>query len=173
MAFIRGYSHAIFRLAQHAERSKHTFDFHLKGIHLTSEKIFDYQIELIKKVFQTKVYMQYGHSEACVFAYTMGKDRRYRCSPLYGHIEVLDSKGQHVRLGETGEAVVTSYSNYTMPFIRYKTGDLVEYGGKDGAVVILNRIEGKLNFLIVRGPEFSQDDEDEIREAYQKTTALK
>lgn len=147
-AFIRGYSHAIFRLAQHARKLNKKFDFPVKGIQLTSEKAFDYQVEFIEEVFQTKVYMQYGHSEACVFAYTRADDRRYRCSPLYGHVEVLDDQGRPVKVGETGEVVVTSYSNYAMPFIRYRTGDLAEYGGKDGSVVLLNDVQGRKQEVI-------------------------
>lgn len=206
-AFIRGYSHAIFRLAQYARQANRVFDFKIKGIQLTSEMIFDDQVKLIEGIFHTQVYMQYGHSEACVFAYTTKNNMQYRCSPLYGHIEVLDDQGCHVKEGEVGEAVATSYSNYAMPFIRYKTGDMVEYGGKDGAVVLLNRVQGrkqevmytksgekvttavfitktayshmlkwrivqhefgKLIFYIVKGPEYSQKDEDEIRDVYGK-----
>ena len=56
---------------------------------------------------------------------------------LWLHVEVLDENGQHVKEGETGEVVVTSFSNYVMSFIRYRTGDLVEYGGKKNGIVIL------------------------------------
>lgn len=146
--FIRGYSHAVYRLAQYADTHGLEVGCDLKGIQVTSELIFEYQIRLIERVFHTRVYMQYGHAEACVFAYTGKEDHRYRCSPLYGHVEVLDEDGNHVKEGETGEVVVTSYSNYAMPFIRYRTGDMVEYGGREGAVVILNRVQGRVQNLI-------------------------
>ena len=147
-AFIRGYSHAIFRLAQYIQKMNKKFDFKIKGIQLTAEKAFDYQVDFIEEVFRTKVYMQYGHSEACVFAYTRADDKRYRCSPLYGHVEVVDDEGRPVKIGEIGEVVVTSYSNYAMPFIRYRTGDLAEYGGRDGSVVLLNDVQGRKQEVI-------------------------
>lgn len=156
-AFLRGYSSAIYRLAQYADQHKLTSGFVLKGIQLTSETTFEYQIEYIDKIFHTKVYMQYGHTEAAVFGYTYDESHRYRCSPLYGHVEVLDEKGNHVKEGETGEVVVTSYSNLAMPFIRYRTGDLAEYGGTKGAVVILNKVWGRTQDVIynhVREPVF-------------------
>lgn len=206
-AFIRGYSHAIFRLAQYAKKWNRKFQFLIKGIQLTAEIAFDYQIALIEEIFHAKVYMQYGHSEACVFAYTKDEDLQYRCSPLYGHVEVLDEHGEHVKIGEIGEVVVTSYSNYAMPFIRYRTGDMAEYGGTEGAVVLLNQVQGRMQevlytksgekmttavfitknayqhmlkwriiqreygrilFRIVKGPEYSVDDENEIREVYER-----
>ncbi len=62
--------------------------------------------------------MQYGQAEAGMFAYTYDDTHKYKCSPVYGYMEVLDKNGKHVKEGETGEAVVTSFSNYVMPFIR-------------------------------------------------------
>lgn len=38
-------------------------------------------------------------------------------------IEVLDEHGLPVPVGESGRVVVTDLTNYTMPFIRYDTGD--------------------------------------------------
>lgn len=147
-SFLRGYSSAVYFLAQYADLHKLKLGFTLKGIRLTSETAFEYQIAFIEQTFGTKVFLQYGHTEAAVFAYTYDESRRYRCSPLYGHVEVLDEQGNHVKEGETGEVVVTSYSNYAMPFIRYRTGDLAEYGGTKGAVVTLNKVQGRTQDII-------------------------
>lgn len=147
-SYLRGYSSAIYRLAQYVDEHKLTLGFRLKGIQLTSETTFEYQIEYIERIFDTEVYMQYGHTEAAVFAYTYDKSHKYRCSPLYGHVEILNENGEHVKEGETGEVVVTSYSNFAMPFIRYKTGDLAEYGGTKGAVVTLNKVWGRTQDVV-------------------------
>lgn len=147
-SYLRGYTSAIYRLAQYADEHSLAPGFRLKGIQLTSETTFEYQIEYIERIFDTEVYMQYGHTEAAVFAYTYDKSHKYRCSPLYGHVEILNEKGEHVKEGETGEVVVTSYSNFAMPFIRYKTGDLAEYGGTKGAVVTLNKVWGRTQDVI-------------------------
>lgn len=82
----------------------------------------DGQIADIERVFRCPVYLQYGHSEVSVFAYTAAGSREYRCSPLYGLTEVLQEDGTPVREGETGEVVVTGFWNTAMPFIRYRTG---------------------------------------------------
>ena len=205
--YIKGYTYAVFRLAQYAEAHGIKLEHPIKGIQLTSEMVLDYQIPIIERAFNTKVYMQYGQAEAGMFAYTYDDTHKYKCSPVYGYMEVLDKNGKHVKEGETGEAVVTSFSNYVMPFIRYRTGDLVEYGGKKNGIVILNRVigrtqdivynkdkegisltdyitntayshmlkwrivqkeYGKITFQIVKGPGYSEKDEEEFREVYEK-----
>lgn len=214
-SFLRGYSSAIYRLAQYADVHGIDTGFMLKGIQLTSETTFEYQIEYIEQVFHTKVYMQYGHTEAAVFGYTYDESHKYRCSPLYGHVEVLDEKGNHVKEGETGEVVVTSWSNFAMPFIRYRTGDLAEYGGTKGAVVTLNKVwgrtqdviytlnkepvfltalifglhyhafaniskwkliqkeYGKVVFQIVKCADYTEKDEEELRESFYRNAGIK
>lgn len=148
--FMRGYPSVIYRLAQYIEQHQIQLSFSFAGIQLTSESAFEYQIQYIEKVFGAKVFLQYGHTEAAVFAYTYDDSHIYRCSPLYGHVEVLDAEGKHVKEGETGEVVVTSYSNFAMPFIRYRTGDLAEYGGTKGSVVLLNQIWGRTQDIIYK-----------------------
>ena len=147
-AFLRGYTSAICRLAQYADQHQIHFDFPIKGVQLSSESTFEYQIDYIEKVFQTKVYMQYGHTEAAIFGYTYDETHKYRCSPLYGHVEILDENGQHVKEGETGEVVVTFYSNFAMLFARYRTGDLAEYGGTRGGIVTLNKVWGRTQDVV-------------------------
>ena len=121
----------------------------IKAVELTSESAFDYQIEKIKTVLNTKVYLQYGHTESCICAYTYDESYIYRCEPLYGYVEILDQNGQHVQIGEIGEVVVTSLYNRAMPLIRYKTGDFAEFGGKDDRYVYLNKVLGRTQDYIV------------------------
>lgn len=45
--------------------------------------------------------------------------------------------------------VVTGFQYCACPFIRYKTGDLDEYGGVRNGVVILNKLLGRSNNYIV------------------------
>lgn len=142
-AFIRGYTSAIYIIAQCIITYGIEMDFDIKGVQLTSEMTYDYQVDLIKSVFNAPVVLQYGHTEAAVFGYTYDDTYRYKCSPLYGYVEVLDESGRQVENGEVGEVVVTSYSNYVMPFIRYRTGDMAEWGGREGGVAYLNKVIGR------------------------------
>jgi phenylacetate-CoA ligase len=143
-AFLRGYPSAISILSEHVEKENISLLFQLKGIILTAENLMQWQIELIRRVFKTNVYGQYGHSEKCIYAFTEANSLSYICSPYYGVVEVLNEKNEPVKIGETGKVVVTSYYNKAMYFIRYDTGDLAEYGGIDETGwVILNHISGR------------------------------
>lgn len=43
-------------------------------------------------------------------------------------LEIIDESGRPVKAGETGEVVATALHSYTMPFVRYRTGDLAIRG---------------------------------------------
>ena len=147
--FIRGYPIFIYTIAKYMKDNDISVSHRIKGIQLTSESSLPYQHALIEEVFNTTVYMQYGHTESCAFAYTADKSRIYHTEPLYGFMEILNEAGEHVKTGETGEIVVTSYFNKVMPLIRYRTGDLAEFGGYDGNSLILNRIDGRTQDYVV------------------------
>lgn len=149
-AFLRGYPSGMEDLALFIIKTKISYKFNfIKGILLTSENISSPQVDVIGKAFNTKVYPQYGMTEACVFGFTNANSLKYFCSPFYGFTEVLNDHNQHVKIGEVGKLVLTSFGNYYQPFIRYSTGDLAEYGGVDNGFVILNKIVGRTQDYIV------------------------
>lgn len=139
---LRGYPSGIMRLAKYILENKCKLSFKLKGAYLTSEFFSEEDRAIIQNVFRCKVYGQYGHTEASVFAVSKN-DSSYLCSPFYGFTEVVDEYGNHVNIGETGEIVVTGFLNLAIPFIRYKTGDLAEYGGRENGVVRLKSLRGR------------------------------
>lgn len=146
---IRGYSNAILSMAQFIEKYG-GLDFAPKGIYVTSEYCSKESMLYISNAFGCNVYGQYGQSEACLFAWTKPNDDTYYCSPFYGYVEVLDENGKQVEVGEIGEVVVTAfYRTYEQPFIRYRTGDLVKYGGINNGVVCLSELIGRNNDFVV------------------------
>lgn len=147
---LRGYPSGIYELAKLIEESNASLSFKLKAIYLTSENILDYQVKLIEKVFGCKVWGQYGHSEASIFAIRRPDQESYECHPLYGYIEIIGNDGEHVQQGDIGEIVVTGFQYAALPFIRYRTGDLAEYGGTKDGYVILNRLLGRSGDYIVQ-----------------------
>lgn len=148
-AYLRGYPSFIYSIVCYAELHNIRIGDSIKAVELTSESAYSYQIEKIKHVLNAKVFLQYGHTESCVCAYTFDESYRYRCEPLYGYVEVLDKDGHHVKEGEVGEVVVTSLYNRAMPLIRYQTGDYAEYGGKDDRYFYLNRVLGRTQDYII------------------------
>lgn len=126
----------------------------IRGIELTSENTYDYQLEVFRSVFRCPVIRGYGHTERAVLAATMPDDDRYFFWPLYGHVELVDANGAPItEPGVLGQIVGTSFDNDVMPFIRYRTGDLGAWGAlqhpKLPGFPVLERIEGRLQEFVV------------------------
>lgn len=146
---IRSYPSALLLFCDLCSELKIKPKVNIKGIYLTSENVTKEQMDKISIFFNCGVFGQYGHSEACVFAFTKKNDTKYYCSPLYGYVEVVDELGNQVNIGETGQVCVTSFTNKAQPFIRYLTGDLAEYGGKYNGFTVLNKLIGRTQDYIL------------------------
>lgn len=142
-AILRGYPSFLNDLAIYILRNRAPITFRVKGIELTAENAYHWQIENIKEAFNTQVFFQYGHSEASVFGYTVDDSYEYFCSPFYGLTEVLDSEGAQVSVGKIGEIAVTGFYNFALPFIRYRTGDLALFNGDEHGIVRLGKVLGR------------------------------
>lgn len=131
----------------------------VRGILLTSENVYDYQLDLLREVFpRARIVRHYGHSERALMAVACeerGVAQGYEVMPLYGLPELVDAQGHPIeRPGELGEIVATGFDNRVMPFVRYRTGDLgcwAETGtpGSGLARWTLQRIEGRLQEFVV------------------------
>lgn len=142
-SIIRGYPAFIHEIARYIIKKEIKLLHTIKGIELTSESSNLSQIKDIENAFSSNIYLQYGHSEASLFGYTIDDSYEYYCSPFYGYVEVLDKSGSHVMPGELGEVVCTGFYNYAMPFIRYQTGDLAVYSGDIDGIVRLKTVVGR------------------------------
>jgi phenylacetate-CoA ligase len=140
---IRGYPSFISDIANYILHNNIKLSFKLKGVELTSESYYEYQIDNIRRAFNTRVFSQYGHAEALVFGYTVDDNMMTYCSPLYGYTEVIGDDGVHVKPVQIGEVVVTGFFNYAMPFIRYRTGDLALFDGEENGIVRLKQVFGR------------------------------
>ena len=58
-------------------------------------------------------------------------DGRYHLRPESGVFEFLDDDGRPVGPGGTGEIVATSFAQWKMPLVRYRTGDLATLPASD------------------------------------------
>jgi phenylacetate-CoA ligase len=116
-AYLNGYLSALYFFAQLMKKSNTRLAVQLKGIFLISENIDPVKRSFIEDFFQVKSLTFYGHSERVVIAQEVGSNE-FVFDPYYGYTETID-------LGnDTYEIVGTGFNNLTMPFIRYKTGDI-------------------------------------------------
>ena len=64
-----------------------------------SENLYPAQKELFAEVFKARVYSWYGHGESCCLAGYCDQQDYYHVYSEYGHLELLDAKGESVPLG--------------------------------------------------------------------------
>lgn len=120
-----------------------------------SENLYPAQKQLFHEVFKARVYSWYGHGESCCLAGYCEKQDYYHVYGEYGYIELIDENGNVLpwESGRKGEIVGTSFINNTMPFIRYRTGDIAVVGSNSCSCGrnyrLLAKIEGRKQEYIV------------------------
>lgn len=99
----------------------------IKSFFVSSENLLTHQKDFIESL-DIKLFSLYGHSEKLVIAGTCLYSGYYHLEPSYGYMELVDENNNLItKEGILGEIVGTTYNNFGMPLIRYKTGDFAEY----------------------------------------------
>jgi len=127
-AYLHGYPSAIGTVAKFINSSyKQNPLSKLRGVLLGSESLSEKQHSEIAKWLGTEVFTWYGQSERIILAEKCRQKFIYSANPLYGFTEIIDPTDTQQNNTITGELVGTSFYNFAMPLIRYRTGDLAEY----------------------------------------------
>ncbi len=158
--FFHGYPSTIYQLASLVEECGLSLEFNLKGIFCGSEKLFPYQREKIKKIFQTKVFGWYGHSEYQVLAGECEYSRNLHIYPQYGFTELMPTGRKHVNGKEIYEIIATGFNNSYMPLIRYATKDFATLA--DSPECKCGRNYVLLDEVIGREQEFIVDKDENL-----------
>ncbi|MCD2258224.1 phenylacetate--CoA ligase family protein [Psychroserpens luteolus] len=121
--YIAGYPSVINQLAK-ASLSHHIRP-NVKGVICFGDKLFDHYKTTIKNAFGSDISLvdTYGCAEGLLMACKHDADYYSIMSP-HVFIEVVDDDGKPVDDGVMGHVLVTSLTNYAMPLIRYRLGDL-------------------------------------------------
>ena len=105
----------------------------------SSETLLDYQRELIREQFNTKVYDFYGMTEQTICLAEDIEHNGYFEMPGYSINEYL----------EDGE-ICTSLINKAFPLIRYKSNDVIElYDQEEGKSTKIRGIQGRMDDYLV------------------------
>lgn len=146
--YIHTYPSAILTICNYIKRTDYKMLHTLKAVLATSENIYPGQKELVEEVLNCRFFTFYGHSERACIAGWCEHSEFYHIQSEYGYIELFDEKEQAIKEPNiNGEIICTGFSNYAMPFIRYRTGDYASY--KSGSCEcrrnykLLNNIEGR------------------------------
>ena len=153
--FVHAYPSALYPIARWLDAHPDpSITAPVRSVQLFSENVYDYQVALIRKVFDCPVLLEYGHSERAVKAVSLPDDPRYHFWPLYGHVELIAlDANRPCAPGELGEIVATGFDNRVLPLIRYRTGDLavrsLQAPSLPGVDFVAERIEGRVQEFLV------------------------
>jgi phenylacetate-CoA ligase len=97
----------------------------LKGVLISSDFVLKETVKEIEETFRCRVYNHYGMTETAyggAVECTYHSGMHPRENDLY--LEIINPEtNNHVKDGEYGEIVLTTFNREAMPLIRYKTGD--------------------------------------------------
>ena len=115
----------------------------VKAIHGASEKCLDSWGEKIKKVFGFNLKMHYGQVEKVSFMYQSSDSESYHEDLTYSYTE----------FDEKSTIIGTSFINYVMPFVRYKTNDIATLHNdvtlNVSRPLTVSKIDGRVDDMIV------------------------
>lgn len=134
--------------------------FEVEKVVSSAEYLSPYARKLIEKAFGCKVVNRYGGSEISTMAHQCGQDDG-ECLHIISDRILLEvvKDGKSVPPGEMGEVVITDFYNKSMPFIRFKVGDVAFAEDKNKlcecgrSLHLLRSVEGRINdlFLLPNG----------------------
>lgn len=123
--FIESYPSAVYLLARFMDE-RSLDGIYPRAVITSGETLFDYQREVIERVFRCRVFDQYGCTEQALFV-SQCEQGSYHVHPEYGIVEILDDNDRPLGAGKAGRVVCTSFVNQAMPLIRYDLGDVAEW----------------------------------------------
>lgn len=147
--YLQAYPSSIEILMQSMTKNNLKLNYKLEAVFLLSESISEDTVERIKAFFGCKVGSFYGHSERLVFAPSLHDNVfKYKVNRYYGLFELVDSFEKPIKENnKTGEIVGTSFDNFAMPLIRYKTDDFTSFSDHENAII--HKVEGRKNEYIL------------------------
>ena len=150
---ILAYVESIYDLARYIEKNEINV-FSPRAIMSSAGKLNPEMRNTIERVFRSPVFDRYGSREAgdvaCQCDHLSGL---HVCMPIH-YVEIVNSDGDPVAPGESGELVLTILTNYAMPLIRYRIGDLAIWANHDCTCKrtwpLLKEITGRITDLFIR-----------------------
>jgi len=124
----------------------------IKVVFVTSERLYPYQREAIENSFSAPVANGYGGRDAGFIAHECPHGSMH-ISAEDIIVEIIDSQGQVLPDGESGEIVVTHMATSDFPFVRYRTGDIGTISTSSCAcgrgLPVLKDIEGRTTDFVI------------------------
>lgn len=118
--YLSGFPFALFEIATYGLNNNINYNGTIEAIFPTAETITQEMKYVIETFFKANAYNQYASSEGAPFIFEC-KNKHLHLELRSGVFEVLNDKNEATK--GTGRLVVTSFSTYGTPLIRYDIGD--------------------------------------------------
>ncbi len=150
---IFGYPSAIYLLCLQARREGRDLRrLGTRTVFVTGEVFLPHQRELITETFGCPAADGYGGRDSGFIAAECPQGGMHVLSDAL-IVEIIDSNGNRLGTGQTGELVVTDLYSHEAPFIRYATGDMAAWSKHRCSCgrpqPLIERIEGRSNDSVV------------------------
>lgn len=142
------YADSIYQLSRYINDHAIT-NFSPQNIISTAGVLYDEMRAEIKKAFpDSNIINQYGSREAGVIGCEVGGIAGIRIFDHAVKVEILDEMSNQVSEFGEGELLITNFTNYSMPLIRYRIGDTgmkTDAQGYTGSFSVLKNVTGRTN----------------------------
>ena len=139
-----GYASALLTLAEFVMEGN--IEISIPSVISSAETLSPQARKTIETVFNCRVFDRYGTREFGDMAQEC-EEREGLHVYDEGFIIEIERNGEHVSEGESGEILITDLDNFSMPFIRYRIGDIgtsMENGCSCGrGLSMMKKIEGR------------------------------
>lgn len=126
-------------------------DWNLKVIVSSAETLPEHERTFSEKVFGCKVIDEYGSREGGTIAYHCPEKGLHIFAPNV--LVEFVTQGRKTLNDEFGEIIITRLDNYSMPLIRYQTGDVGIPSDRDcdcgRGLPLMEQLEGRVNDMII------------------------
>lgn len=150
---IFAYANSIYELSRFIE-CKGLKVHNPKVIKTTAGNLHKDMRRIIERIFDAPIFDCYGSREVSDIACECDKHRGLHVfSPIH-YLEILTPDGSEAAPGKTGEIVITLLTNFAMPLIRYRIGDIGAWA--DGpcscgrSLPLLKKVAGRLTDVFIR-----------------------
>lgn len=126
---VHAYVNCAYELARFAQREQLSLG-HPKCVMLGAGTVTAEIRQTVESAFGAPVFNRYGSRDAGNIACECDRHGGLHVAMPAVYLEVLRPDGTPVLPGETGEIVVTLLTNFAMPFIRYRIGDIGAWATK-------------------------------------------
>ena len=122
---IEAYPSAVYVLARYMDEKN--IKYKLNAVFTSSETLYPIQREIIERVFQCKIFDKYGLSEMFFISNECEYHEGLHLNMEYAVTQILNGQDLTESPGTEGRIICTGLENFSMPLIRYDTGDLGEF----------------------------------------------